>query len=385
MARHSTSAPRDQGESLSNEQKINILLQQGLDNDTIAFGLFRLKANLAANEDADQRMKLAQKFHLDKVPEFDKIFRQRLLEQIRKCKSQYKKNTEEMDFIDSLRDDDGTAKKVGDIPIVNIPRFSLGIKSMDELLGTDLINGQSGIPVGSCTVFGAPKGVGKTRLTVQIASHVGSPNAEKDSFGNRGVLFIQNEEKLDVFRTRAARMWTDKHAIMLSSSDNLTQQVALVHQHRPKLVIIDSIQDTRQARFSAGIANMLSTYKAVAGDRHCAFWLISHVNGEGKLKGGTYVGHKVDIELIAERLLNPSEFVVKCGEKNRYGSTGKNAVFMHMADGIVPVESEKHRAFSMSNHHLVMKAAVPMGGVASLRRDQGNDLPIGGLPDSGEE
>lgn len=385
MARTSKVAPADQGSSLSNEQRTNVLLQQGLDNDTIMFALSRLKPNLAAIEDNVQRKKVAEKYHLDNVPMFDKIFRQRLLEQIRKCKHQYKSKSEEMDFIDSMRDDDGSAKNVGDIPIVDIPRFSLGIPSLDEMLGSDAINGQVGLPVGSCTVFGAPKGVGKTRLTVQIAAAVGNPNASKDEWGNRGVLFIQNEEKLEIFRTRAAKMWTDRHRILLSSSDNLIQHVALVHEHRPRLVIIDSIQDTRQAKFSAGISNMMATYKAIASDLRCSFWLISHVNTEGKLKGGTYIGHKVDIELLAERLLNPAEFVVKCGEKNRYGATGKNAVFMHTADGIIPVATENHRAFAMNNHAILMKAAVPLGGVATLRRVKGNDLPVGGIADSDEE
>lgn len=386
MARTSKNAPADQGASLNNEQRINVLLQQSLDNDTIMYGLCRLKSNLAAVEDDDQRKKLAEKYHLEQVPLFDKIFRQRLLEQIRKCKHQYKRENEEIELIESLSDDDGTAKKIRDINIVDIPRISLGISSLDEMLGTDPINGQSGLPVGSCLVFGAPKGVGKTRLTVQIAAAVGNPKAKPDEWGNSGVLFIQNEEKLDVFRTRAAHMWTNEHNILVSSSNNLVQQVALVDKHRPRLVIIDSIQDTRQARFSAGIANMMSTYKSIAGSLHCAFWLISHVNTKGDLKGGTYVGHKVDIELIAEKLLNPSEFVVKCGEKNRYGATGKKAVFMHTADGIVSVETENHRAFAMGQHSLMMKAAVPLGGVATLRRgNRDNDLPVGGLPESNEE
>lgn len=382
MARTSKAAPADQGVSLSNEQRINLLLQQSLDNDTIIFGLCRLKANLAAIEDDEQRVKLAEKFHIV-APKFDKIFRQRLLEQIRKCKHKYKKDVDDLDFIDSMREDDGTARGIGDIPIVDIPRFSVGIESMDALLGKDPINGQTGIPVGACVIFGAPKGVGKTRLTVQIAAAVGNPKAIEDERGNKGVLYIQNEEKLEVFRTRAARMWTPKHKILLSSSDNLIQQVSLVHQHKPRLVIIDSIQDTRQAKFSAGIRNMLMTYKALANDRGCSFWLISHVTTDGKLKGGTYAGHKVDIELMAERLMNPSEFVVKCGEKNRYGQTGKSATFVHTEEGIIPVQSE-NRAFGMGAHQLMLKAAAPVGGENVLRR-MGGDLPQGGLPNTDDD
>lgn len=341
MARTSKDVPKDQVGTISNEARINVFLQQGADNDTIMFYLSRQKHNLASIEDNSQRKSLAEKFHLDEVPSFSKIFRQRLLEQIRKCKTKYRSQSSEFDLIDSLREDDGSARPISSIDIVNIPRFSTGIENLDELLGADALSGQVGIPFGSCVVFGAPKGVGKTRLTVQIAANVGHPGATVDEKGNKGVLFIQNEEKLEVFRTRAAKMWTNDHQILLSSSDSLSQQAALVYQHRPKLVIIDSIQDTRQAKFSAGIRNMMITYKAIASELNCAFWLISHVNTQGKLKGGTYVGHKVDIELVASRLENPSQFVVNCNEKNRYGSTGKMAFFCHTPEGIEPMKIQE--------------------------------------------
>lgn len=341
MARTSKEAPRDQGESLSNEQRINILLQQGQDNDTIMFGLCRMRVNLAAETDDNQRKKLADKYHIE-CPKFNRIFRQRLLEQIRKCKCRYKKDGDELDFFDTLRDDDGSARDVGEIAIEEIHRFSVGFSSIDEILGKDPINGEIGMPNGCCLIFGAPKGVGKTRLTVQIAAFVGHPFVEKDQNGNSGVLYIQNEEKLSVFRSRAAKVWSPEHKIKLSSSDNLIQHVALVHKHRPKLIVVDSIQDTRQARFCTGIRHMLMTYKAVAEDLGCSFWLISHLNGKGDLMGGTYAGYKVDIELIANRMANPSEFVVKSG-KNRYGSIEKNAQFIHKEEGIleIPPPSEE--------------------------------------------
>jgi len=379
MGRTSKDVPKDQSEVLTNEARINLMLQNGADNETICFYLCRLKANLSAIVDDDQRAKLAEKFKLNKVPKFDKIFHQRLLEQIRSCKSQYKGDNSEIELIDSLREDNGEARNIADIAIVDIPRFSCGIPTLDAMLGQDPINNQVGIPHGSCIVFGAPKGIGKTRISVQIAANVGHPRSKEDKFGNNGVLFIQNEEKLEVFRTRAAKLWSSKHKIKLSSSDNLNQQAALVYTHKPRLVIIDSIQDTRQAKFSQGIRNMMITYKAIASELHCSFWLISHVNTEGKLKGGTYVGHKVDIELVASRLMNPSEFCVNCDEKNRYGATGKKAIFAHTAEGIVAVEQQKHRAFSMDHHDLMLKAAVPLGGIATLRREQASDVPVGGV------
>jgi DNA repair protein RadA/Sms len=213
----------------------------------------------------------------------------------------------------------------------------LGIKGLDDVLGYDPITGLSGLPRGSCTIFGAPKGMGKTRLTVQIAANVGHPNYPIDEeMELDGVLYIQNEEKVEIFRTRAAKIWTNRHKILISSSNNLRQHIALVNKHRPRLVIVDSLQDTLQAKFPSGIQTILSDYKAIAESMGTSFWIISHVNSKGTLKGGTYAGHKVDIEIIARRnKTDPKEFVIGCDEKNRYGATGKRAVFIHMDHGIV--------------------------------------------------
>jgi predicted ATP-dependent serine protease len=379
MGRVSKNPPRDQAASLTMEQRINVLLQNGMDNDSIMYALSRLRQNLAAIEDDEQREKLSIKFGIE-CPKFDKIFRQRLLEQIRKCKSQYKKDGDELDFYDSMREDDGSARRIQDIPIVDIPRFSLGIKSLDELLGQDPISKQWGLPWGCCCIVGAGKGTGKTRLAVEIASHVGSPNCLADAKGNKGVLYIQNEESPEIFRTRVARVWSDKHKILLSSSDNLIQHAALIDRYRPRLIVLDSLQDTRQARYAAGLRTMMSAYKALAQDLKCSFWMISHVNGEGNLKGGTYLGHKVDIELTAEKSLNTSEFTIKCGEKNRYGRTGKVAAFKHTETGVVELDPEKDRTFSMSNQRVMLQKSI--SSVESVRLGRlGGDLPVGGLPD----
>jgi predicted ATP-dependent serine protease len=338
MARSSNVIPPDQGENLTNEQRINLLLHQKTDNDTILYNLTRFKHNLAAIERDDERVKIANKFGVV-APKHDALFRQRLMEQIRKCKHRYLSECQELSALDMLRDDDGTARHVSEIERIHSPRFSLGLNGVDEVLGTDPVSGTEGLPRGACLIFGAPKGMGKTRLTVQIAAAVGHPDYPPDEeMDLNGVLFIQNEEKVEVFLGRNGKSWTNKHNILLSSSDNLTQHESLINEHRPRLVIVDSIQDTRQARFSSGITTILTTYKAMATSLGTSFWLISHVNGKGKIKGGTYPGHKVDIEMIAHRnKFDPAEFIIACDEKNRYGATGKRAVFRHMAEGIISV------------------------------------------------
>lgn len=359
MGNRSNNAPPDQTPNLSNEQRINVMLQQNVDNDSIFYMLSRLPHNLHVHQDDATREKLAKKFGID-CPDFDKTARQRLLEQIRKCKSSYIKANGELLADESLKEDDGSALPISAIDKVQIKRFSTGLNELDEMFGTS-DGEQIGLPEGICLLFGAGKGIGKTRLTVQVAAHVGAPDAKPDEHGNCGVLYIQNEEKLEVFRSRAARCWSDKHKILLSSSDNLTQHAALVDKHRPKLIIIDSIQDTRQSRFQSGLINMLVTYKSIASSNRCTFWLISHVNTQGKIKGGTYTGHKVDIEMVAERVpFNPSEFIIHCNEKNRYGGTNKKIVLMHTDEGVVPVRDTVSRKFSTTRLGLAVPAPKPV-------------------------
>lgn len=339
MARKSTTVPPDQTDTMSNEQKIHNLLHLGLDNDTILFNMTRYRRNLEAIERDDERSVLASRFMIHPTPSYNPLFRQRLMEQIRKCKHRYMVENEEISHSESLSNDDGSARQVAEIPLVDIPRFSLGIRGVDEVLGIDPVTRIAGMPRGACLIFGAPKGVGKTRLTVQIAAAVGHPDYPADEEAELdGVLYIQNEEKVEIFRTRAAKAWSNRHNILISSSNNLRQQIALVNKHRPRLVIVDSLQDTLQAKFSSGIQTILGDYKSLASSMGTSFWIISHVNSKGTLKGGTYAGHKVDIEMIARRnKFDPSEFLISCDEKNRYGSTGKRAVFRHMTEGIVSV------------------------------------------------
>lgn len=331
MANRSKRLPKDQSEGLSTEGHIFIQLQQGYDIETIFYLMSRRKENLSSIVDNKQRRELSGKYGVN-FPEYDEVFSHRLKSQIIHCKHRYMKDNDDMSLLDSLKEDNGSAKSIKDIVSVEIPRFKVGISALDRLLGTE---DDEGLPEGSCLVFGAKQGVGKTRLTVDIASYVGRPDCVTDKNGNKGVLYIQNEEKLEIFRTRAAKNWTDKHVINLSNSDNLIQHVAMIDKYRPRLVIVDSLHDTKQAHSRAGVAHMLCTYKSLAQSLGCSFWMISHLTTDGKLKGGSYTGHKVDFVLMAEREegLSKGQFCVHLS-KNRYGEVGDRLVFEHTKDGI---------------------------------------------------
>ena len=174
MGRKSVTVPKDQGAGLSNEQRIGVLLQHTCDNDSVFYALCRMRPNLAAIEDNETRRRYARN-HGVECPAFDAIFHQRLLEQIRKVKCKYMEEVRKDEVLKPSKNDDGSAVKVADIEIADIPRFSLGIPALDQILGKDDKTGIYGMPKGSCLIFGAERGTGKTRLSVEVASHVGSP------------------------------------------------------------------------------------------------------------------------------------------------------------------------------------------------------------------
>lgn len=336
MARKSNSAPMNVVESLSNEQHINILLQLGHDNDAIMYCLVQMKDNLAAVEDDSIRVILSTKFGVE-CPSFNKLFHQRLLEQIRKCKCAYKEDSKNSVFLEESTTDFG-ARSLVEIPREQVPRFSCGIPDLDKVFGTGK-NGVSGIPTGSITTFGSVEKVGKTRLMVVLSKHI-AMNKEVDERGNSGVLYFQNEEYPSYFLENEAKSWTNDMNIRLSSNLELNNQLCLIREHKPKFVVIDSVQYTSQARYKSGLLVMMMAFRDLARERGTSFCLVSHLNNDGKLSGGNFLREQPDISLVARGDETGLAFFVECTH-NRYGSTSSRPVFIHTDTGVVPASMIK--------------------------------------------
>jgi predicted ATP-dependent serine protease len=268
-------------------------------------------------------------------PPHDPLMRQRLMEQIRSCKSAYMERDALRQALAPLKFSDGSARKLCDIDIVEMKRFSTGIRDIDRLLGTDEKTGVDGMPYATCLLLAAQRGCGKTRLAVDVCAFVGDPNDLPDDYGNSGVFYIQNEECLSRFRTRAAKHWPKDLKVTLSDSTDLIQTCYQINEAKPRLVVVDSLQGLSQAQIPGGLTNIVAQYKSIAETTGTSFWLISQLNTKGGVKGGTNPGHKVDIELFAEKPKGSSGFVVSCPQKNRYGETGFGVRFAHGADGVI--------------------------------------------------
>ncbi|HWG85983.1 MAG TPA: AAA family ATPase, partial [Deinococcales bacterium] len=105
------------------------------------------------------------------------------------------------------------------------PRFSSGISELDRVLG-------GGWVPGGVTLIGGEPGIGKSTLLLQVADNL----ARGDN-----VLYVAGEESLEQVRLRADRLGARGNILMTrdTSADGIT---LLLDEHRPRLVIVDSIQ-----------------------------------------------------------------------------------------------------------------------------------------------
>src|SRR5262245_46521425 len=104
---------------------------------------------------------------------------------------------------------------------------STGIAELDRVLG-------GGLVAGSVTLVGGEPGIGKSTLLLQAAAAVARSGAR--------VLCLSGEESAAQVQGRASRVDALVDGLWFSSESDVHGIVALVEQHAPQLVVVDSIQ-----------------------------------------------------------------------------------------------------------------------------------------------
>lgn len=331
MARISKAKAYGLSSGISNEHRINEMLHKDDSNDAIFYVLTHQKNNLHCLKDEISRHRMAERYAIE-CPVYDGTAAQRLHEQIRKCRSAFDEGMTNISHLEMVKPSSGKPLHIKNIKPIEVKRFSLGIEPFDAMLG-------GGMPVGALALLGMPRKTGKTRLSTKIAKNIGNPRLGPDENGNEGVLYIQNEEMLGVFVGRYGKKWRKSDVIHLSDSFRLTEHMAAITELKPKLVIIDSIQEVAEAKTSAGMAHCLSSYKCIASERGISMLILSHLNGKGEVKGSTYLQHKVDIILKGEKGDTEGSFKVYC-DGTRYGISGEDVYFFHTATDVVATSSD---------------------------------------------
>lgn len=205
-------------------------------------------------------------------------------------------------------------------------RFQTGMSELDRVLG-------GGAVKGSLVLLGGAPGIGKSTLMLQICHQL-------SQFSK--VLYVSGEESERQIKLRAERLKVSGENLYLLAETNLENVVEAVHQLKPDVLIVDSIQtlyngDLTTAPGSVGqVKECTMTLMQLAKGEGLTVFVIGHINKEGSIAGPKVLEHMVDCVLYFEGEQNMSHRILRAA-KNRFGATNEIGVFEMQDIGLAEV------------------------------------------------
>ena len=211
-----------------------------------------------------------------------------------------------------------------DIKTPHLGRMSTGLLELDRVLG-------GGLVVGSVVLVGGDPGIGKSTLMMQAA--IGT--ARK---GSR-VLYATSEESAYQCKLRAERLLETEEVgehgldgLLILSDTNLGRITEQVLKHKPKLLIVDSIQMVYRNDLDSSPGSVSQIRRCclelvyLARQLQMSVIIVGHVTKDGQLAGPRVLEHLVDVVLNFE---GDRHYALRGlrGVKNRFGTTLELGLF----------------------------------------------------------
>ena len=221
------------------------------------------------------------------------------------------------------------ARSAKDLANSPLQRLKTKINEADRVLG-------GGIVPGSLILLGGEPGIGKSTLTLQLASQFAN------EFGT--VLLVSGEESAEQIALRANRINHASENLKISSENILENILASAEKEKPKLLIVDSVQVMSSLELSSmpgsipQIRIVTERLLRFAKSTRTPVILIGHVTKDGDLAGPRLLAHLVDVVLTMEGDAN-YDFRLLRGTKNRFGATSEVGVFEMKEVGLVEVKN----------------------------------------------
>ncbi|MCX7115771.1 MAG: DNA repair protein RadA [Gammaproteobacteria bacterium] len=213
-----------------------------------------------------------------------------------------------------------------DVSIKNEHRVDCGLSELNRVLGGGLVDG-------SVVLIGGDPGIGKSTLLIQTLAFLSA---------SQSVLYVTGEESLQQVVLRAKRLQLDVSTLHLLAETQMDTILSHVHQLKPRVVVIDSIQTLFSEALSAS-AGSVSQVRECAGElvrfakhHETAVFLIGHVTKEGAIAGPRVLEHMVDCVLYFEGERD-SRFRVIRAIKNRFGAVNELGMFAMTEKGLKAV------------------------------------------------
>lgn len=217
-------------------------------------------------------------------------------------------------------------KAMSEVETTDELRFSTGMGELDRVLG-------GGAVKGSLVLVGGAPGVGKSTLMLQICDSL-------CRFAT--VLYVSGEESERQIKLRAERLKVNGNGLHLLAETRLDNLVDAVHQLKPDVLIVDSIQtmyndDVTSAPGSISqVKECTMTLMQLAKGEGVTVFVIGHVNKEGSIAGPKVLEHMVDCVLYFEGERHMAHRILRAA-KNRFGATNEIGVFEMEEDGLAEV------------------------------------------------
>ncbi len=218
-------------------------------------------------------------------------------------------------------------QRVSEIERSSHKRLDLCNAEVNRVLG-------GGLVPGSLVLLGGEPGIGKSTLSLQIALTNHSLKT----------LYVSGEESAEQIGMRAERLGIGNEECYIYSETSLENILTQMNEHRPDVVVIDSIQTifTDTIDSSAGSVSQIRECAAAllkyAKTTGTSIFIIGHITKDGTIAGPKILEHIVDVVLQFEGDGNNIYRILR-GIKNRFGATFEIGVFEMLDNGLRAVEN----------------------------------------------
>lgn len=225
------------------------------------------------------------------------------------------------------------------VPGQAVKRLPLAINEVSHVLG-------GGLVPGSLILLAGDPGIGKSTLVLQMTAGLTRTQAER-------ILYVCGEESPEQIGLRLERLKLAPEQFSFLADTNIKSIVATIKKHRPRAVVVDSIQTMADPEVESEPGSLvqirLSTGKLLqlAKQENIPIIIIGHVTKEGVVAGPRLLEHMVDVVLYLEGDGVNEYRLLRC-VKNRFGPTNQVGVFTMDEAGLREVKNPSELFLSQS-------------------------------------
>ena len=223
---------------------------------------------------------------------------------------------------------DSRVQLLAEIDLSELPRIATTVGELDRVLGGGLVHG-------SAILIGGHPGAGKSTLLLEILCQLAKQHS---------ALYVTGEESLQQVALRAQRLGLPMDKLQMLAETDVQEITRLATQHKPKIMVIDSIQVMYLAEVTSAPGSVTQVRECAAYLTRFAkqtgtiLFLVGHVTKDGTLAGPKVLEHMIDTFIMLEGS-HDSRFRTLRSYKNRFGAINEIGVFAMTGQGMKEVKN----------------------------------------------